>query len=84
MGEPLDAETPDTVEKKLETMPETDEPLDLINGENEKEMEMPEARHERLRPEDEEIEDMTKSNHLFFYIVEHLVIRSLQKCLQLK
>ena len=38
-------------------MPETDEPLVIIN---ENEMEMPETRPKRMRSEDEEIEDPTK------------------------
>ena len=57
MGEPLDAEQPDTDEENLEPMPETDEPLDIINK---NEIEMPEARPKRMGPEDEEIEDPTK------------------------
>merc|ERR1711867_141295 len=50
----------DTTEENLELMPEADEPLDAIVGDNDNEMEMPEMGTKRPRDDDEMTEDSTK------------------------
>ena len=60
IGEPPDAEQPNTVEENWEPMPRTYESLHIIDVENGNDIEISEARPKRLRPEDEESQDSTK------------------------